>query len=353
MGDGGPVPGEGRAASEREAAGRWFALMLAAGALLCGSSLALDLTPDVQRGLGLASTALALLAAGVVHLTRRRIALTSLGRFAVPAVIVQLAAGIHTSGDDANPAAAFFVAAAAYSAFFFAWRVLAAHLLLAGAAYAVALLSLTSFPAALDRWMFTIGMAVLTGGVVARLRLRLVRDARTDWLTRVGNRRAFHERLASELEVSRRAHVPLGLALLDLDGFKALNDRHGHAAGDRALQGLAGLLSERAGADCVARLGGDEFGVILPGADAGAAQRWAAETREVLAASRLPVRASVGVASLAPLAAGKHGPPGDPDALLRAADRALYRAKGTGDGPGGGSGDGAGIRRRSRPRTAV
>lgn len=98
-------------------------------------------------------------------------------------------------------------------------------------------------------------------------------QALTDGLTGALNRRAFDDELASAICAATTHGRPLSLAMLDLNGFKALNDRHGHAAGDHVLRSCVeawrGVLS---GSDVLARLGGDEFAVILPGCDAQGAE---------------------------------------------------------------------------------
>lgn len=94
--------------------------------------------------------------------------------------------------------------------------------------------------------------------------------ARVDELTGVMNRRAFFERLDSDLDRARRARSSLALVLYDLDQFKALNDDHGHPAGDAALRSFTRILERNVRAsDAVGRVGGDEFGLVLVGADAG------------------------------------------------------------------------------------
>jgi diguanylate cyclase (GGDEF)-like protein/PAS domain S-box-containing protein len=145
----------------------------------------------------------------------------------------------------------------------------------------------------------------------------LRRLAERDPLTDVLNRRAFDAALATCDDAA--------LVLLDLDHFKAVNDRFGHAAGDEVLRAVAGVLHRRLrAADVVARLGGDEFAVLLPGVDAASAEAVAADVLRmirglVLASGR--VSASVGVAT------GTSGA-----ALLQRADRALYAAKAAGRG---------------------
>src|SRR3954463_15730135 len=93
--------------------------------------------------------------------------------------------------------------------------------------------------------------------------------ARVDALTSLGNRRAFDEALDAELARSRRAGTPLSLIVADLNGFKAINARHGHVAGDECLRQAASALREAVRQpDHCFRWGGDEFTVLLTGADA-------------------------------------------------------------------------------------
>jgi diguanylate cyclase (GGDEF)-like protein len=102
-----------------------------------------------------------------------------------------------------------------------------------------------------------------------RLFAQVEQLARTDPLTGVGNRRAWEDELGRALTAATRRDAPLTLAMLDLDGFKALNDSAGHHAGDRALQDCArAWAAELRAGDTIARLGGDEFGVLLPDCDA-------------------------------------------------------------------------------------
>ena len=89
--------------------------------------------------------------------------------------------------------------------------------------------------------------------------------AEHDPLTRLLNRRAFNERLEQEVSRSMRYGHPMALVLCDLNGFKALNDRNGHAAGDEALEVVGGVLTAcLRTADAAFRIGGDEFALILP-----------------------------------------------------------------------------------------
>lgn len=154
-------------------------------------------------------------------------------------------------------------------------------------------------------------------------------DALTDSLTGLRNRRYFDRHIARLFERSRAADAPLAALVFDLDRFKAVNDAHGHEAGDCALRAFATRLqAEVRGADLVARIGGEEFAVILQNASAPAAAAAAERVRRAVAeapvlapdGARLKLTVSVGVAALRPDDAG-------PDSLLRRADLALRAAK--------------------------
>ena len=107
----------------------------------------------------------------------------------------------------------------------------------------------------------------------AELQAETRRLAITDHLTGLYNRRHFVGQLEEHLRRARRYHETMGIAFLDLDNFKELNDRHGHSAGDRALQAVAGVMREWVrGTDELARLGGDEFAAILLQTDAAGAR---------------------------------------------------------------------------------
>jgi diguanylate cyclase (GGDEF)-like protein len=152
---------------------------------------------------------------------------------------------------------------------------------------------------------------------------------RHDALTGLLNRRAYEERLPVEISRAGRFGRPLSLCLLDLDGFKKINDSHGHAAGDAALREVARRLRrcvrER---DLVARLGGDEFVVVLndvggsPGAAQEACERVDAALAEPIALEQeeMTLRAAIGVATFP-------GDGADAPSLLAFADRAMYAAK--------------------------
>jgi diguanylate cyclase (GGDEF)-like protein/PAS domain S-box-containing protein len=158
--------------------------------------------------------------------------------------------------------------------------------------------------------------------------------AQTDGLTGLANRRRFDEMLNREFRRAMREGSQLGLVLVDADRFKLFNDRYGHAAGDDCLRQISVAVANaaRRPGDLAARYGGEEFVLLLPNTDLDGTTEVAERLRQdVLAAGlvhagNLPLglmSISLGVASVAP------GPdaPVDTDALLRAADAALYAAK--------------------------
>jgi diguanylate cyclase (GGDEF)-like protein len=151
----------------------------------------------------------------------------------------------------------------------------------------------------------------------------LQRQALHDVLTGLHNRRAGDERLALELARHRRHGHGLSLVMADIDHFKAVNDTHGHAAGDAVLREVAQVLLQHARqTDLVVRHGGEEFLVLMPETDAAGARVAAEKLRAAVQAhaGAVPVTLSLGVASDVQAYA-------DADAALAAADRALYRAK--------------------------
>ena len=182
-------------------------------------------------------------------------------------------------------------------------------------------------------WQRSPVLAIALAGPVAALILyeRSIRRGRaamrlalTDPLTGLGNQRAFRQRFDEELELARAAGGSLALCVLDVDGFKRVNDEEGHPGGDRVLQRVASCLRHDGEAF---RLGGDEFALILPG-------RRARESVDVATAVAARIGApdgaqgrrttvSAGVATFPEDGSGR-------DELVECADARLYRAKSTG-----------------------
>ncbi|MEJ2346692.1 MAG: GGDEF domain-containing protein [Gammaproteobacteria bacterium] len=162
--------------------------------------------------------------------------------------------------------------------------------------------------------------------IIYRDMARLRTMAETDSLTGLYNRRKFFEDLEHEVIRAQRLGTALSLAYIDVDDFKVINDAHGHAAGDRVLQDIAGLLvsGERREVDSAYRLGGDEFAVLLVGANADEAGAVLERTRQQHGSDfqtlrRLQVSLSYGIAEL--------DPNESPHAFTRRADAMMYDAK--------------------------
>ncbi len=163
----------------------------------------------------------------------------------------------------------------------------------------------------------------------ARRHAAALEMALRDPLTGLFNRRALDAFLDRERQWALRHDRPLSLVLLDLDHFKPINDRFGHAAGDRVLVAVADALRTTVRrSDVAARLGGDEFAIVLPDTAARDALRLGRRIRRALAAVAVPVpgaapvtvTASAGVADI-------EQSRGETQLMLRLADAALYRAK--------------------------
>src|SRR5262245_58241344 len=146
------------------------------------------------------------------------------------------------------------------------------------------------------------------------------KEGRTDALTGLCNRRAYEERRVVEAARSARYGRPLALCLFDLDGFKAVNDRYGHPAGDEVLQGVARVIDSSRLTDDAFRIGGDEFAVLMPETSLDGGKIAARRLAQALAEANLgdgTVTASYGVAATV----------GDALSLHDAADRSLLAAK--------------------------
>lgn len=168
------------------------------------------------------------------------------------------------------------------------------------------------------------------------LNAELEQLALTDCLTHLYNRRSIMLRGAEELKRARRDHQPLALLMLDIDGFKDINDTYGHGAGDLALQRVAAALkSSLRENDILGRLGGDEFAILLPNTPLPGAALLAERIRQGVANMSLQMPGSpggeligamtisIGVAAFSTAMSGL-------DEVLRNADEAMYRAKDSG-----------------------
>lgn len=178
-------------------------------------------------------------------------------------------------------------------------------------------------------WLLVGGLAAMACAVivllvwVSRQRDRMRHLSRTDALTGLANRGRADEVMARAAAVSARTRSPWAVMMIDVDHFKSVNDRLGHAGGDAVLRAVATALGRQTrNADLCARWGGEEFIVVMEGTDArdgsAAAERVAAAVRALPIADDRPVTVSIGVAS---------DIGGTPTDLVSTADRALYDAK--------------------------
>lgn len=233
---------------------------------------------------------------------------------------------VIASGQSNGRYSLFYVWVALQAFYFLRPRVAALHLVSVGAGYALALIVLEG---GADQWLLVLGVVVTTGGLIGVLRARIERlstQARTDPLTGLANRRGFDENVELALERARASHQPLSLTVIDLDGLKVVNDRHGHLEGDAVLRRFAHICSETIALP-VARLGGDEFAIIGADLDHRGATELASRIQHVVRTdselSQRGVTISIGIATS----------PADGDSarsLLQAADRALYYVKNLG-----------------------
>jgi diguanylate cyclase (GGDEF)-like protein len=315
----------------RPAMARTLAWFYFAGAGIALASLVLPHAPErdvvgllVLIGLACASGVLLLAGAG------------RLPGMVAPAFLVlgslMITAAVYFDGFGASAYGAFYVWVGVEAFYFLSRRHAVLQLLLAATAYAWVLDRLDPGNAPIQRWLVTVGVTAVAGLFVSYMRDRIERlvrrltdAARTDPLTGLLNRRAFEEAFEVELERSRRSGRGLSVLAGDLDGFKLINDRLGHAAGDQALERLADDLEKwKRRIDVAARIGGEEFALLLPETDErGAflvAERLRRAVLRTFADEPLPLTISFGLATWP-----EHGD--EAELLLRAADQALYAAK--------------------------
>ena len=152
--------------------------------------------------------------------------------------------------------------------------------------------------------------------------------SQTDHLTGIANHREFYEQAHAELVRANRSRLPICLAYIDLDGFKEINDRFGHRAGDAVLRTVAQIFqSTIRRTDTVARLGGDEFGILLPITSQAGAQcimkRLHDKLLKQMKESQVNVTLSAGVVTFT-------SPPASVDEMIHQADVLMYKAKAQG-----------------------
>jgi diguanylate cyclase (GGDEF)-like protein len=319
---------------DRSLMARCLVYLFGAGASLALVSLALPDNSENAGELVLSQAAYAIAAVGIVA-----ILLVSFDRLPLWTFQLTLSAGtaligfvIYKSGDPTSAYTMFYVWIALYAFYFFRLHQAAVQVAFVALSYGAVLHYQEGVAVPTARWLITVGTVAAAGILVAALKSRveslverLSDSARTDPLTGVLNRRGFDEHFEYELERARRGSGRLSLVLLDLDHFKLVNDRFGHATGDGVLERLgAVLMSTKRQIDTAARVGGEEFALLLPETDVDGAfavcERVREHVRESFTGASLPLTVSLGVSSF-PLGGTS------PGELLGSADRALYEAK--------------------------
>ena len=240
---------------------------------------------------------------------------------------------VYSSSETTSPYAMFYFWIAIYAFYFLSRTRALVQMGFVALAYSATLVirdDLASTP--VINWVVVTSTLVVAGALIGvqrshvdRLIRRLTDAARTDSLTSLLNRRGFEELFETELERARRSGRPLSVIVGDLDAFKAVNDRFGHAAGDRALERLSEILqTAKRRIDTAARIGGEEFAVIAPDTDHHAAyilaERIRREVRDAFKPEPFPLTISLGIATFP-----RHG--GTAETLIGGADEALYAAK--------------------------
>jgi diguanylate cyclase (GGDEF)-like protein/putative nucleotidyltransferase with HDIG domain len=239
---------------------------------------------------------------------------------------------VYAWGGDMTYGPLPYLWVAFFAFYFFSLPAALVHLGVVAGAFAVELSAQDLDFTPVAGWVATVATLLLVGLAVATIRDRLAtliegltNAARRDPLTDLLNRRGFQEVFDVELERARRTETPLSLIVADLDRFKDLNDEEGHGAGDDALRMVGRAINTaKRSFDSGARVGGEEFALLAPNSNEhGAymlAERIRGDIERAFAGKPTSLSASFGVATF-PL----HGQ--SAEALLRAADQALYAAK--------------------------
>src|SRR3954453_1571480 len=302
------------------------------GGVLALVSLLLPHSSHVIDG-GIAGPGASACLSGLVMLLMPQIMPPRLLTYVLLCGSVLISFGIYCTQSSGSVYALLYVWVGFQAAYFFPPHHVIGHVAVTGITYALALASVPGSDRA-QRWLLLFGVVVVIALMAAVLRervnrliCRLADAARTDPLTGLLNRRGLQELMEVETERALRSSRPLSIVVDDLDHFKHLNDRFGHAAGDLALRRFGEIASSASRRiDAVARIGGEEFALLLPDTEQHAAYLLAERLRRAVKEpgvdGELPT-VSFGVASFPSHAA-------DAEALMHAADQALYAAKAMG-----------------------
>lgn len=307
----------GRALTAGRPARAWsLALLFLFKGVICAAVLISPISPKEPTRMLSAVGAVTVLAGFAVWLWGARIPTAGYELFAALGAVAASALVARASTHGGMMIAAFaYPWIAIYAAHFFPRRMVT----LLGAMISIGFgvgLSIDGLSNAGVYWTIVTATTWSICLVLGQLSESLRRQADTDPLTGLLNRAGFLAAAEREHAIAQRTGAPLTLAVLDLDGFKQINDRHGHAVGDRLLVDLARswILRLRAG-DILARQGGDEFVLLLPATSMDAAQAVIERLRD----ERLPVRWSIGLCAWKPQESFER--------CLARADARLYSAK--------------------------
>lgn len=314
---------------------RILAYLFGSGALLMIVTLALDGDAQREPGALAAVGGIAFVAALVIVVVYDAIPMPAL-RLAPALGTALVTVSIYYAGPTASAAYALYYSWAVIAAsMFFRTGVLVGHGAFVIACYLGVVIArdnpgnTAELQVAMVVGTVVAVSAVMTA-ITGELRTMLVRldeAARTDHLTGLLNRRAFSETFENEVARASRTARPLGVVMLDLDGFKAYNDRHGHPTGDAALRRLSAVLTRTTRSiDHLARVGGEEFAILTPETGPAGTLAMAERLRraiEIEFSERDLLTASFGVATYP-----ENG--SDVAQLFAAADAAMYEAKAAG-----------------------
>jgi diguanylate cyclase (GGDEF)-like protein len=270
-----------------------------------------------------------------LHLSAERVGLWALQAAAACGTLLLSLHLLQSVDSNSLSDEMLYIWLALYAAYFFPVRQAAAQLALMSGAYLVVLLVSSPHDVVAGSWLTLVGVIFPAAALLRAVRdavTGLVRSlaeaARTDTLTGLKNRLALEQEIHVEVERTLRADQELSIVIGDLDHFKVVNDELGHRAGDEALVRIGQILHKhRRVGDSVARTGGEEFTILLPGASEHdaylVAERLRVQVERDFADHPVPVTFSFGVATYP-----EHGR--NADAVIEAADQALYAAKALG-----------------------
>jgi diguanylate cyclase (GGDEF)-like protein len=294
---------------------RSLALLTLVAAFACAFSAAFPVAPGRPTTLLVTLTCVGVVLALGLLVAGPRVGHTGLSvTVAVVIAITSILVGASSTTGGAMLAGYAYVWITVYSGLFLSPGATRLHAALITIGFGLGLLA-TGLDETLTAWILVSATVWGSGHALSRLSERVRRQAETDPLTGLLNRRAFIVAAEREHELAARTGADLAVVLVDLDDFKAVNDRDGHLAGDRLLAELADAWQDvLRPADVLARHGGDEFALLLPATSADGAARVVARLE-----AAHPMTWSAGVAAWAP---------GAPlDSALAAADAKLYEMK--------------------------